>query len=165
MAEERPLAIIDLDGVVADVRHRLHHLLGRPKDWDGFFDAARHDPPHPEGLAVVEQLAGDHEIVFLTGRPIRCRADTEAWLEEHGMGGHELLMRSGRDRRPAATVKVEMLRKRAEGRQVAVVVDDDDKVVEAMRRAGYTVLHADWEKRTAERDEALQRAQEEEGRT
>ena len=40
MDSERPLAIVDLDGVVADVRHRLHHLEGRRKDWGRFFAAA-----------------------------------------------------------------------------------------------------------------------------
>jgi phosphoglycolate phosphatase-like HAD superfamily hydrolase len=161
----RPLAIVDLDGVVADVRHRLHHLTGRRKDWDSFFAAAADDPPHPEGLAVVERLQQDHDVVYLTGRPERCRADTEAWLERHGIGGHPLHMRSGRDRRPAAQVKPELLRRLAAGREVAVVVDDDDRVVEAMRRAGYPVLHADWEARAADEDAALARAQEEQGRT
>lgn len=161
----RPLAIVDLDGVVADVRHRLVHLTGRRKDWDAFFAAAVDDPPHPEGIAVVERLQQDHDVVYLTGRPERCRADTEAWLERHGIGGHPLHMRSGRDRRPAAVVKPELLRTIAQGREVAVVVDDDDRVVEAMRRAGHQVLHADWEKRAAEEDAALEQAQEEQGRT
>jgi phosphoglycolate phosphatase-like HAD superfamily hydrolase len=161
----RPLAIVDLDGVVADVRHRLHHLTGRRKHWDAFFAAAVDDPPHPEGIAVVERLQQDHDVVYLTGRPERCRADTEAWLDRHGIGGHPLHMRSGRDRRPAAVVKPDLLRTIGHGREVAVVVDDDDRVVEAMRRAGYQVLHADWEKRAAEEDAALARAQEEQGRT
>ena len=161
----RPLAIVDLDGVVADVRHRLVHLTGRRKDWDAFFAAAVDDPPHPEGIAVVERLRQDHDVVYLTGRPERCRADTEAWLERNGIGGPPLHMRSGRDRRPAAVVKPELLRTIAQGREVAVVVDDDERVVEAMRRAGYQVLHADWEKRAAEEEAALEQAQEEQGRT
>ena len=162
---DRPLAIVDLDGVVADVRHRLHHIERRPKDWDGFFDAARDDPPHPEGLAVVRRLEQDHEVVYLTGRPERCRDDTLQWLDHHGIGGRELLMRSGRDRRPAAQVKVEVLRRRADGRTVGIVVDDDDRVVAAMRKAGFPVLHADWEARDVLQEATLERAQEEEGRT
>jgi hypothetical protein len=161
----RPIAVVDLDGVVADVRHRLHHIERRPKDWDAFFDAATDDPPHPEGLAVVRRLEEDHEVVYLTGRPERCRDDTVRWLDEHGIGGHELLMRSPRDRRPAAQVKVEVLRQRAAGRTVGIVVDDDDRVVAAMRSAGFTVLHADWERRDAEEQLTLEHAQEEEGRT
>jgi hypothetical protein len=163
--EQRPLAIVDLDGVVADVRHRLRHIERRPKDWDAFFDAAPDDPPHPEGIAVVQRLEQDHEVVYLTGRPERCRDDTLRWLDEQGIGGHELLMRSRRDRRPAATVKVEVLRRRARQQPVGIVVDDDDLVVAAMRKAGYPVLHADWEARDAAVEAALQRAQEEEGRT
>ena len=68
------LAVFDIDGVVADVRHRLHHLAGRPKDWDGFFDAAADDPPLPTGIALVAELAQRHEIVWLTGRRPGCDA-------------------------------------------------------------------------------------------
>lgn len=164
-AHDRPVAFVDLDGVLADVRHRLHHLTGRRKDWDAFFDAAPQDPLHPEGKAVVEQLRPDHEVVYLTGRPERCRADTERWLAQHGLDGHDLVMRSGRDRRPAAVVKVETIARRYPDRRVAVVVDDDERVAAAMRAAGHPVLHADWEQRLAEADAALEAAQEEEGRT
>ncbi len=162
---ERPVAFVDLDGVLADVRHRLHHLTGRRKDWDAFFAAAPQDGLHPEGKAVVDRLGEDHEVVYLTGRPERCRADTEAWLARHDLGGHELVMRSGRDRRPAAVVKVEVIARRFAHRQVAVVVDDDDRVVAAMRRAGHPVLHADWERRLQEEAEALDAAQDADGRT
>ncbi len=162
---QRPVAFVDLDGVLADVRHRLHHLTGRRKDWDAFFAAAPQDGLHPEGKAVVDRLGEDHEVVYLTGRPERCRADTEAWLAHHGLGGHLLVMRSGRDRRPAAVVKVEVIATRFADRQVAVVVDDDERVVAAMRKAGHAVLHADWERRLDEEAAALDEAQTDDGRT
>jgi phosphoglycolate phosphatase-like HAD superfamily hydrolase len=160
-----PLAVIDLDGVVADVRHRLHHLESRPKDWDAFFAAARDDEAHPEGLSIVRTLAEDHEIVFLTGRPAHLRQATLEWLDEHGLGGHRLLMRPERDRRPAAVVKLERLEDLARERTIGVVVDDDPRVLEAVRQAGYPVFVADWEARTADSTRALRDAQEGEGRT
>ena len=156
-----PLAIVDIDGVVADVRHRLHHIERRRKDWDGFFAAAVDDPPHEEGLAIVARLAADHEVVFLTGRPERCRADTERWLDDHGLGGHRLLMRPEGTRRPAAEVKREVLERLAAGREVAVVVDDDPDVLAAMAAAGHPTFHAGW----GDRSPALHRAQEVEGRS
>lgn len=165
MASQRPLAVVDLDGVVADVRARLHHVEKRPKDWDAFFAAAVHDAPHDEGLAIVDHLAGDHEVVFLTGRPHRCRDDTRDWLERHGLGGHRLVMRPRGDRRPAAQLKVALLRELAKGREVAVVVDDDTQVVAAMADAGYPTLYATWESRSQGDERALRTAQEIEGRT
>ena len=165
MSDDRPLAIVDLDGVVADVRHRLKYVERRPKDWKRFFAAAVRDEPHPEGLAVVRRLEEDHEVVYLTGRPGHLRDDTLAWLDRHGIGGHELRMRPAGDRRPARQVKLAELRTLAEGRRVGIVVDDDDDVVAAMREAGYPVLHADWERRALADDEALRTAQEVEGRT
>ena len=160
-----PLAVVDIDGVVADVRHRLHHIERRPKDWASFFREAIDDEPHPEGIALVRKLAEDHAILFLTGRPESLRRDTETWLERHGIGGHPIEMRGRSDRRPAAHVKVERLRRLTRGRVVAVVVDDDPVVVRAMREAGYPVFHADWEQRAIANEDALRVAQEVEGRT
>lgn len=165
VSEARPIAVIDIDGVVADVRHRLHHLSGRRKNWDAFFAAATEDPPHAEGLTRVRELDEDHEILFLTGRPERCRRDTEQWLARHGLGGRELLMRPDTDRRPAAILKVEALDRRAGDRRVGIVVDDDVRVVEAMRQAGHPVEHADWEARAPTEEVTLREAQEVEGRT
>jgi hypothetical protein len=165
MDDERPLAVVDIDGVVADVRHRLRHIEGRRKDWDAFFAAAVDDPPHMEGVNLVGKLAADHDVLFLTGRPERLRADTAAWLEQHGLGGHRLAMRPDGDRRPAAVVKLRRLREEARTRPVGVVVDDDPVVVDTMKEAGYLVLHADWEQRSDEADDALIAAQEVDGAT
>lgn len=42
LGARKPLAVFDIDGVLADVRHRLPHVQGRPKDWDAFFPFRRH---------------------------------------------------------------------------------------------------------------------------
>lgn len=161
MEDVRPLAFVDLDGVVADVRHRLHHLEAGDRDWPGFFAAAVEDPPHEEGLAVVTRLEVGHEVVYLTGRPESCRVDTEQWLERHGIGGHRLVMRPMGVRRPAAELKPALLAEAAAGREVAVVVDDDPLVLAAMAEAGLPTFHATW----GGRNEVLLRAQEVDGRS
>jgi hypothetical protein len=74
-------------------------------------------------------------------------------------------MRPERDRRPAAVVKLERLEDLARERTIGVVVDDDPRVLEAVRQAGYPVFVADWEARTADSTRALRDAQEGEGRT
>jgi beta-phosphoglucomutase-like phosphatase (HAD superfamily) len=138
-------AVVDIDGVVADVRHRLAFLERRPKDWDGFFDAAVDDPLLPEGAAVVGELAARGlTVVWVTGRPERCRRDTLRWLEHHGLPEGALHMRGDGDRRPARQTKLETIRRLARERPVAVVVDDDDAVVRTLRDAGFDVLQAQW---------------------
>ncbi|SFK18548.1 LNS2 domain-containing protein [Streptomyces pini] len=156
----RSLAVFDLDGTLADVRHRLHFLDGR-RDWDAFFAAAPDDPPLAEGVELALTAAGEYEIAYVTGRPERCRRDTLRWLARHGLPGGPLLMRGGRDRRPARVAKPELLRSLARGRAVAVVVDDDHRVCDAYEADGFTVVRAGW--MTA--GPVLEEAQEDEGRT
>jgi hypothetical protein len=165
MDEVRPLAIVDIDGVVADVRHRLHYLQSRPKNWKGFFAAAPADSVHPEGVQLVTSLAVVHEIVFLTGRPERLRAPTVEWLEANGVGGHRLVMRPDGDHRPAAQVKRDLLLTVAGGRTIGVVVDDDEIVLATLADAGYPTLPARWEQRLPEDSRALLDAQEVDGET
>lgn len=162
MTEPRPYAVIDIDGVLADVRHRLHFLESRPKDWDGFFAAMTDDPVLPEGRAVVDRLAADHELIYLTGRPQSTRTETETWLDRHEFPRARLIMRPARDRRPARQAKPALLRElTADGRRVAVIVDDDPLVCDALEQAGWPVLRADW----MTRPETLSEAQENMGRT
>lgn len=160
-----PLAVFDIDGVLADVRHRLVHVRSRPKDWKAFFAEAAHDEPHPEGLELAAEYARDHDLVFLTGRPGHTRAQTQQWLNAHGLGGRPLHMRPGGDRRPAAQVKLGVLRRLARERRIAVVVDDDPVVVRTLREAGFPVRHAEWEQRLEVEQATLLAAQEVDGRT
>lgn len=75
----RPIAVLDLDGVLADVRHRLRFVEKTPKDWDAFFAAISADPPLEVGLALVARLFGrpwwdSHDTVAArvrSGRPVR----------------------------------------------------------------------------------------------
>ncbi|MEV1009662.1 hypothetical protein [Streptomyces sp. NPDC049881] len=160
--EERPLAVFDLDGTLADVRHRLHHLASRPKDWNAFFRDAAKDTPLHDGVALAHERARTDEIAYVTGRPERCRADTERWLARHGLPPGRLLMRRADDRRPARIAKPELLRELARGRTVSVVVDDDQQVCAAYRDAGFPVRHAHWAAAPAA---VLTEAQERDGRT
>ncbi|MDP9398629.1 MAG: hypothetical protein M3P96_12805 [Actinomycetota bacterium] len=161
MPSVQPYAVIDIDGVVADVRHRLYHLQARPKDWDAFFAAATRDPVLPEGAAVASRLAADHDVVWLTGRPERCHDDTVAWLHAAGLPGGSLRMRRYGDFRPARVVKLEVLRTLARQRPVDVLVDDDQQVLGAAAAAGFAVYPADW----MGREPTLAEAQESAGRT
>jgi hypothetical protein len=161
MPDTRPLAVFDIDGVLADVNHRLRFLEQRPKDWSGFFAAAPDDPPLAHGVALAREASVDCEVAYVTGRPEASRRDTVAWLRAHGLPEGRLEMRRGRDRRPARVAKPELLAHIAQDRVVAVVVDDDEQVCEAYEQAGWPVLRATWGLPSP----ALTEAQEDAGRT
>ncbi|MEV4925409.1 hypothetical protein [Streptomyces roseoverticillatus] len=160
-AEPRPLAVFDLDGTLADVRHRLHHLESRPRDWDAFFAAAGQDPPLAEGVALLTAAAQRCEVAYVTGRPEHCRRDTLDWLARRDLPGGLLLMRGPGDRRPARVSKPELLRGLARDYVIAVVADDDRQVCDAYETEGFRVLWATW----MARQPLLEQVQESEGRT
>jgi phosphoglycolate phosphatase-like HAD superfamily hydrolase len=157
----RVLAVFDVDGVVADVRHRLHHIARPPKNWPAFFAAAAADPPLATGVALAHEWAAAHDLVWLTGRPERLRAVTERWLASHGLPAPRLLMRPAHDRRPAKVFKAEQLTRLARDTEIAVVVDDDPEVVAALTAHGWPVYLADW----VPYGRSLREAQERDGRT
>lgn len=157
----RPLAVFDLDGTLADSGHRQRFLERKPRDWDAFFAAAPQDPPLARGVALARKSAEECEVVYLTGRPERCRRDTLAWLAAQGLPEGRVWMRRDDDRRPARRTKLETLRRLARDREVQVLVDDDELVCEEAERAGFKVVRARWATASA----ALKDAQEREGRT
>ncbi|MGW1721390.1 phosphatase domain-containing protein [Streptomyces sp. NPDC002306] len=157
----RPLAVFDLDNTLASTAHRQRFLERSPRDWAGFFAAAPQDPPIAEGVALAVASARECEVVYLTGRPERCRPDTLDWLAAHGLPEGRVYMRRNDDRRPARRTKLEILRRLARTREVSVLVDDDELVCDDAERAGFAVVRARW----SIPSEALRAAQEQEGRT
>ncbi|MGB9376789.1 MAG: hypothetical protein WCB04_04655 [Mycobacteriales bacterium] len=153
--------MFDIDGVVADVRHRLHHLESTPKNWSAFFAGAAGDPALPEGVALALELSAEHDLVWLTGRPERLRRVTTDWLRNQSLPVEPLHMRGNRDFRPARQTKLAVVRELAAERTVAVVVDDDPAVVSVLKADGIAVLLADW----VPYGEPLRQGQERDGRT
>ncbi len=157
----RPVAVFDIDGVLADVSHRLHHLQGYPQRWEQFFRAADRDPLLAEGAERLRAALVDHDVIYLTGRPERNRGLTKRWLRRHGLPTGPLLMREDDDYRPARWMKREALRELAVDRTVVSVLDDDPAVVEQLAADGWPVELATWLPHSS----TLQRAQERQGRT
>lgn len=140
--------VVDLDGTVADARHRLHFINGElPPDWDSFFAACGDDQPIVDVIWVVKALAasgGDRVgFVYATGRPERVRAATTAWLDRYGLPTGRLIMRrDDDDRRPDTVAKREMMealtRSLLPGWRLAGVFEDRPAVCRVWREMGLT---------------------------
>jgi hypothetical protein len=159
-------AVFDVDGVLADVRHRLRFVEHKLKDWDAFFSAAPMDPPLADGLAAVQaEVELGRTIVYVTGRPERCRADTIAWLAEHGFPPGPLNMRADDDRRPARILKPGLIRRLQSSGTVAVMYDDDASVVTALSVFHFDVVRVQWMDTAVHEQQTLFSAQEDDGHT
>lgn len=87
---------IDLDGTLADDRHRKH--LAFEKRWAEYFadDAILADPVWDEGYVLMTDLmthADKPQLVYLTGRRIDTMPATIEWLQKNGFPVLPLIMK------------------------------------------------------------------------
>lgn len=133
--------IVDIDGTLANNKHREHLIQGVPKRWDMFFDLCHLDTPIQPVVDLVKVLMQYHQIIFCTGRPARVGDMTAKWLHGHGLVG-PIIMRDDGDHRPDHVIKLEMLKQLIEYRQSApeFVLDDRDSTVAMWRKEGIVCL-------------------------
>lgn len=143
--------ICDIDGTLANLDHRLHHV--KPKegkvDWDAFFEAAKDDVIIEPIRMLVVALRSRYQIALVTGRPEKTKAATKLWLGRECVPYDALYMRPDGDTRADYIVKEEILDKMlAAGHEVQMVIDDRQTVVDMWRRRGLVCLQcATWNDR------------------
>ena len=136
--------IVDIDGTLADTRHRLHYLAGTPKDWKGFYGALGEDGVYKYVDDLVNALLGTYRVYLVTGRPENYREQTQSWLRYHNIDYYELLMRKSGDFRPDTIIKKEILEAlREEGQKPQFAIDDRPEVVKMWRDNGVPCLQVD----------------------
>jgi hypothetical protein len=148
--------IVDIDGTLADTRHRQHYLEGKKKDWPGFFAACAADALYTEIRALTNAMYATSDVFLCTGRPSNYFEATHNWLRDNGIKYDCMLMRKEGDTRPDTVVKKEMLDLiRAHKWNILFSVDDRPEVVEMWRANGVPCLSVDpvtWKKVPREHD-------------
>jgi predicted kinase len=133
--------IVDVDGTVADLTHRLHH---HPHNMAAFEAGVPDDLPIWPVIRLVRAVydAGI-AVVFTSGRSERVRGATIQWLKEHGVPFTAMYMRAPDDTRPDHVVKRQILDAiRSDGYEILGVIDDRQSVVDMWREEGLTCLQA-----------------------
>lgn len=138
-------AIVDIDGCLADERHRLPLITGNEPDFKQYFDRCTEDNAHTYVVAIVRAMrANGLAIVLATGRPERYRTITERWLFRNEIEYDELFMRPNADAREDHISKREMLTEmRKKGWEPLFAIDDRPNVVAMWREQGIPCLAAD----------------------
>lgn len=147
MTTRKKALIIDIDGTLANVDHRLHFIRGKEreekgKDWHGFHSACDKDEPHYWCVELIELYKkASFGIVLLTGRGEEYREVTLKWLKEHDISFDELFMRPKSARVEDSEVKKEIYQQEIEPHyDVRFVVEDRSSVVAMWRDVGLTCL-------------------------
>ena len=138
--------LFDIDGTLADIRHRRGYLEGERPDWYRFNEAMGNDTPNIPIVALYKTLwaSGDYKIEIVTGRNERFRAVTENWFVWNEIPLSSITMRPDKDFRPDSELKQDILDGLlAKGHKIAFVVDDRQQVVDMGRRNGITCLQCD----------------------
>jgi len=143
---------IDIDGTIADLTHRVHHIdnsnPSSEKDWEAFYRDISKDRPIPSTIGMVKALANSGWfIILITGRDAERRGLTEAWLKEHNVPWDVLLMRPIGNHTTDVEIKRTWLRKMRDGELVfrgvdvpEIVLEDRKKVIKMWREEGLIAL-------------------------
>lgn len=138
MAEE--IVIFDIDGTLADVSERIHHVRKKPKNWNAFFEGMAQDKAVHAMVRLCNLLyASGIQIILCSGRSEEHRPQTIDWLAQQGVNYHELKLRPDNDRRADSVVKREMLAG-LDKSKILFVVEDRSRVVEMWRSEGLVCL-------------------------
>ena len=107
----RDTVIFDLDGTLALIDHRFHHIRGPEKDWSAFFRECDKDEPFETVLAVARALQlNGYKLWVVSGREEVARARTLAWLEALHINPEALLLRPAGNHAPEAKLKTDWIR-------------------------------------------------------
>jgi phosphoglycolate phosphatase-like HAD superfamily hydrolase len=134
------IVIFDIDGTLADVSERIHHVRKKPKNWNAFFQGMAQDKAIHSMIRLCNILyASGIHIILCSGRSEEHRQQTIEWLAEQGVNYHDLLLRKDKDRRTDSVVKREMLAN-LDKTKILFVVEDRSRVVEMWRSEGLVCL-------------------------
>ena len=105
------IVIFDIDGTLADISGREHHVRTQPKNWNAFFAGMAEDKA-VTSLVRLNNILYDAgvQIILCSGRNERHRQETEFWMEREGVRWHEIRLRADEDMRSDIITKREMLR-------------------------------------------------------
>lgn len=136
--------IVDLDGTLADIGHRLHHVQSGRKNWPAFFKTMHLDTLNIWccELMVAMKQAG-FRIAIVSGRPDDYKDVIQAWLKQHDVPYDELHLRKAGDFRKDDIVKREILHAHFDKNEILFVVDDRESVVKMWREEGLVCLQCD----------------------
>jgi hypothetical protein len=146
--EKQKIVLIDVDGTISKIDHRLYLIKKTPKDWVGFYDAAKEDEPLLDNIKMIKEALAElgAEPVFVTGRSDVIRGPTAAWIYKHFFETpsaefvHQLYMRKEGDHREDLIIKREIYDTHLLPHDILRVYEDRPSVIRMYKDLGLDVV-------------------------
>ena len=153
------LVVFDLDGTIADVRHRMHHIKPNPshdpvtgkrvpRRYDLFHAACGQDGViHPVAQIYEDFVRNpDVTVIVLSGRDHSEYDKTVYWFQTRGLLlPDELILKQGDQMVPDTEQKARIADELEAkyGRKISMVFDDRDRVVKMWKERGTFVFNVE----------------------
>jgi predicted kinase len=131
--------MVDLDGTLCNLDHRLHYVKGEgKKDWGRFFKACGDDAVYEDVAKLVEtEILQGTNIVLCSGRPADYQEHTEKWLARNEIVYTSLKMRPKLNYKRDDITKAMLYRYEIKPfYNIKYVLDDRQQVVDKWRSMG-----------------------------
>lgn len=132
-----PAVIFDLDGTLCDHRWRIKKIGPRveganpQKRFEKYHSFCDKDKPVNKVLTYIRNLHIHNHIIICTGRPIKYRKKTEAWLSKYQVPYKLLMMRGNKDFSHGWKLKLRMIQKLPQlGFLPKMIYDDEIEVIQ-----------------------------------
>lgn len=131
--------VVDLDRTLFNCDHRWH--LQVAGEFDAFHDLCHKDEVYPDVANLLKSLIPSWNVVACTGRPQRLYQKTLKQLRSYQLWFDAILMRPENNYQRTEDLKISLLEgffgsKSVVLSNVAFVLEDQDKIVEAFREYG-----------------------------
>lgn len=133
--------VIDLDGTLANVDHRLHFIKREKPDWNGFFKACVDDEPNDWCVELIRSLSSaGNNVLIVSARSRMVEQETEQWIfKQVGPLARLVLLRDEGNTTPDDDLKIKWLHSYGK-EKILFVVDDRQRVVDMWRKEGIVCL-------------------------
>ena len=134
--------IVDIDGTIANVDHRIHLVRKPNKNWKLFFEKMNDDKPIEQIINKIKELHDDGlKILIVTGRPETYQSITSAWLNKHlPFEEFELIQRRKNDNRPSYQCKQSALIELKQKYKIKFFMDDKEEDINMYQKGGLRLL-------------------------
>jgi hypothetical protein len=128
MNQANEIVICGLDGVLALIEHRLHHLYNDEgvRHWDKFHADCGDDMPN---LPLIDRLnqarAEGVPVILLSGRSSTVAEQTRGWLAQWQIGHDALFLRPPGNFKPSAEFKAEVIAQHFPGATIRRIYESD----------------------------------------